>query len=79
MKIQQSSLLSFAATATMALLCGSSVAAFSTLRMNMNNRSPLANQYKSITSIHNSILSGGGGIIRMAPPPGEPEPEVSNL
>lgn len=45
------------------------------LSMNSNNlRSPLSQQYKSITSVHNSMLSGGG--IRMSPPPGEPEPEV---
>jgi hypothetical protein len=45
------------------------------------NRSPLSQQYKSITSIHNSMLSGSSAIVgsgvRMAPPPGEPEPEVS--
>jgi len=42
--------------------------------MNMNGgRSPLSHQYKSITSVHNSLMNGGG--VRMAPP-GEPEPEV---
>ena len=56
------------------LLLPTCTSAFS---MNMNGqRSPLAQQYKSITSIHNSMLSGSGSGIRMAPPPGEPEPEV---
>eukprot|EP00985_Skeletonema_marinoi_P031055 scaffold35788_cov183-Skeletonema_marinoi.AAC.1 len=46
-------------------------------QMSMNShRSPLSHQYKSITSVHNSLISGNnGGMIRMAPPPGEPEPE----
>jgi len=48
----------------------------SSLAMTMNSASPppagrssLANQYKNIMSVHN-------GIRAMAPPPGEPEPEV---
>lgn len=40
---------------------------------NNNYRSPLSQQYKSITSIHNTLYGG----VRMSPPPGEPEPEVS--
>eukprot|EP00984_Skeletonema_dohrnii_P021530 scaffold10783_cov133-Skeletonema_dohrnii-CCMP3373.AAC.7 len=43
-------------------------------QMSMNHRSPLSHQYKSITSVHNSLISGNN-MIRMAPPPGEPEPE----
>ncbi|KAL7427156.1 hypothetical protein ACHAXM_000729 [Skeletonema potamos] len=39
---------------------------------NNNYRSPLSQQYKSITSIHNTLYGG----VRMSPPPGEPEPEV---
>ncbi len=62
----------FLATALLATL--STTSAFS-LNMNMNGRSPLSHQYKSITSVHNSLMNGGG--VRMAPPPGEPEPEVS--
>ena len=42
---------------------------------NNNYRSPLSQQYKSITSIHNTLYGSGG--VRMSPPPGEPEPEVS--
>ncbi len=51
----------------------SSASAFSSLQMNANynanfnynnGRSPLANHYKNVNSI------------RMAPPPGEPDPEV---
>ena len=63
----------------LSLLLPTTISAFQ-LSMNYgNNRSPLAQQYKSITSIHNSMLSGGvvGSGVRMAPPPGEPEPEVS--
>ena len=71
------------------LLPTTTISAFN-LSMNYGNgnRSPLAQQYKSITSIHNSMLSAGssGSIVgnahngvRMAPPPGEPEPEVSFL
>lgn len=61
--------------------------AFSLLTMNTSGqRSPLAAQYKSILSIHRGITSSsssqgssnirGGYYPRMAPPPGEPEPEV---
>lgn len=43
--------------------------------MNMNmaggGRSPLSHQYKTITSVHNSMMNGP-----MMAPPGEPEPEV---
>jgi hypothetical protein len=64
------------------LLLPTTISAFHLSMMNYgNNRSPLAQQYKSITSIHNSMLSAGGvvgGGVRMAPP-GEPEPEVSFL
>ncbi|KAL9179089.1 hypothetical protein ACHAXT_000131 [Thalassiosira profunda] len=53
-----------------------SAAAFS-LRMN-GGRSPLAQQYKTIMSVHSGILganSAANNYPRMAPP-GEPEPEV---
>lgn len=48
----------------------------SAFSMNMNmaggGRSPLSHQYKTITSVHNSMMNGP-----MMAPPGEPEPEVS--
>jgi len=55
------------------LLLSTTSSAFQ-MSMNSSYRSPLSAQYKSITSIHNSMYGNGG--IRMAPPPGEPEPEV---
>ena len=60
--------------ATLPLLAATT-SAFQLSMMNNGNRSPLSHQYKSITSVHNSIMAGGG--VRMSPPPGEPEPEVS--
>ena len=60
--------------ATLPLLA-TTTSAFQLSMMNNGNRSPLSHQYKSITSVHNSIMAGGG--VRMSPPPGEPEPEVS--
>lgn len=54
------------------LLLASTTTAFH-LSMN-SHRSPLAHQYKTITSQYNA-----GAGIRMAPPPGEPEPEVRSI
>ncbi len=49
----------------------------SSFSLNMNGRSPLSQQYKSIMSIHSGLTTGGmSSYPRMAPPPGEPEPEV---
>ena len=69
--------------AGMLLLSLSSSSSSSAFSLSMNNaggqRSPLAAQYKSIMSIHRGITSSsnvGYHYPRMAPPPGEPEPEV---
>ena len=59
-----------------ALLLSISSSCTNAFNMNMNagnngaGRSKLTRQYKNIMSIHH-------GISGMAPPPGEPEPEVS--
>ena len=63
--------------ATLAATLATSSSAFQLTMNSSFNRSPLSQQYKSITSVHNSMLTGSGGNIRMSPPPGEPEPEVS--
>ena len=65
------------ATLAATLAITSSSAFQLSMNSSFNHRSPLSQQYKSITSVHNSMLTGSGGNIRMSPPPGEPEPEVS--
>jgi len=59
-----------------ALLSAFAMNPSSAFSLTMNGRSPLAAQYKSIMSIHRGITSGGSYPRMMAPPPGEPEPEV---
>ena len=68
-----------AALLSLSVLVGTS-SAFSLSMNTGGQRSPLAAQYKSIMSIHSGITSSSSynnvGYPRMAPPPGEPEPEV---
>ncbi|KAL7503499.1 hypothetical protein ACHAWX_000591 [Stephanocyclus meneghinianus] len=52
-----------------------STSGFSLQMSSSLGRSALAQQYKSIMSIHHGLMSGGVGP-RMMPPPTDPEPEV---